>query len=112
MNLSDLVLTKAPLTWPDVHKQLLNAIQTRSGVQAMSASQLNVVVSGQQQGVLTGSSASSTLAMSASAGAASSSGAAIAAIISSSNSSVVVNKHLVKQCTDLLIKHIKSIEFN
>lgn len=105
MNLSDLVLTKAPLTWHDVHKQLLNAIQTRSGVQPMSASQLNVVVSGQQQG----SNASSTL--STSIGAASSSGAAIAAIISSSNSSVVVNKHLVKQCTDLLIKHIKSIYF-
>lgn len=91
MNLSELVLTKAPLSWPDVHKQLLNAIQTRSGVQSMSTSQLNAVVSGQS--VASSSSGAQT---------------AIAAIISSSNSSIAVNKFLVKQCTDLLIKHIKS----
>lgn len=88
MNLSETVFTKAPLTWPDVHKQLLSAIQTRSG-QAMSASQLNAVVGAGQQ-----TSAAS--------------GAAMAAIISSSNASIAVNRLLVKQCTDLLIKHIKS----
>lgn len=88
MNLSETVFTKAPLTWPDVHKQLLSAIQTRSG-QVMSASQLNAVVGAGQQ-----TSAAS--------------GAAMAAIISSSNASIAVNRLLVKQCTDLLIKHIKS----
>lgn len=91
MNLSETVFTKAPLTWPDVHKQLLSAIQTRSG-QVMSASQLNAVVGAGQQ----------TSAASAA------SGAAMAAIISSSNASIAVNRLLVKQCTDLLIKHIKS----
>lgn len=118
MNLSDLVLTKAPLTWLDVHKQLLNAIQARSGVQSMSASQLNVVVSGQLSAAATtatGSSGSATSAVASAIQTASSgltsvaSGSAIAAIISSSNSSIVVNKPLVKQCTDLLIKHLKSM---
>ena len=64
MNLSNKVLSKAVMSWADVHKQLLIVIQTR------------------------GTSIHTS---------------------SSTTHQLPINKVFVKQCTDLLIKHIKNL---
>lgn len=75
MDICNKVLSKAPISWTDVQKQLLNVMQTRTTNLTTSSSSLNY-----------GSSISST----------------------SSTLGLAINKIQVKQCTDLLIKHIKS----
>lgn len=66
MDFCNKVLSKAPVSWVDVHKQLLTVMQTRTTNMTSNY----------------GSSASSL--------------------------GLAINKASVKQCTDLLIKHIKS----
>ena len=73
MDFCNKVLSKAPISWIDVHKQLLNVMQTRSANLTSTLSSYS-------------SSSSST----------------------SSSLGLAINKIQVKQCTDLLIKHIKS----
>jgi hypothetical protein len=70
MDLCNKILSKAPTSWLDVQKQLLNVIQTRANMATTTQSTTSINVN-----------ASSTLA---------------------------INKLFVKQCTDFLIKHIKS----
>jgi hypothetical protein len=67
MDLCNKVLSKAPISWADVQKQLLTTIQTR----------------GSSGGISTLSS-------------------------NSSSSMLPINRLFVKQCSDFLIKHIKS----
>ncbi len=72
MDLCNKVLSKAPISWGDVQKQLLNLIQSRN-LPLIQSSTTN------------------------------------AATVISSSSSISINNLFVKQCTDFLIKHIKSI---
>ena len=62
MNICNKVLSKAPISWPDVQKQLLNVLQSRTSSSGFTSS-----------------------------------------------ASMPINKNFVKQCTDYLIKHIKSL---
>jgi hypothetical protein len=103
MNIYDKVLNKAPISWSDVHKQLSNVILTRAGGGGglMGASSVGSTLSLGN----VNSSLSSTTTTSAGGGGG---GANVATLISSSSSSIAINKPFIKQCTDLLIKHIKS----
>jgi hypothetical protein len=74
MDLCNKVLSKAPISWGDVQKQLLNLIQSRN-LPTIQSSTTN------------------------------------AATVISSSSSISINNLFVKQCTDFLIKHIKSISY-
>ena len=74
MDLCNRILSKAPISWLDVQKQLINVMQTRTNM-----------------------SNSSTLV-----------GQNPASVNANTSSTMTVNKLLVKQCTDFLIKHIQS----
>ena len=72
------LLSKAPVSWSDVQKQLMSLIQSRS---TPASTAVNAP----------GPAATAT---------------------SSSSSLLAINRALVKQCTDLLIKHIKNLNQN
>jgi surface antigen len=77
MDLCNKILSKAPLSWLDVQKQLINVMQTRASI-------------------------------SSNIGSNTSSGQNPASNNPNASSAIAVNKLLVKQCTDFLIKHIQS----
>ena len=86
MDLCNKILSKAPLSWLDVQKQLLTAMQSRAGAGGGAGS----VSSALQY------AATSVSLMNASS-------------VSANSSALPINKMFVKQCTDFLIKHIKSM---
>ena len=90
MDLCNRLLSKAPISWTDLQKQLMIVLQTRGAGSAGGS----------------GGGGGGGLASSVVSGGSSSSGATGQSALSTA--SLTVNKLLVKQCTDLLVKHIKS----
>ena len=86
MDLCNKILSKAPLSWLDVQKQLLTAMQSRAGAGGGAGS----VSTALQY------AATSVSLMNASS-------------VNANSSALPINKTFVKQCTDFLIKHIKSM---